>query len=766
MKCNKCGAELKSGAKFCTVCGEKVEVQRICPNCGKPIKDGAKFCRECGAAVNTFKNPAPQAQPTPVKTEQVRYADPAPVKTGKNKAAIGIIAAVVAVVVVAVAVGAAAFTKFIKSKSSAGIDYSLYVKDNELYLADAENEPVRLTNDFFGSSLIRECRATPTEFAGVYEYDIESGSERYGDYEYSDCASSEENKWRIDEIMHSLCQENYDSGVQLYPDRIELSVTRLIPTDGSKEIDQQINLRSFELCYYRLGSKNTSPVTIASDVTKYSLCENGSLVAYTTGDNTLYTYDLNTDKSLRIGKGLSEYEFANDYSTIYFCEQSGRLYSVPTISESAEADCTLIFEDVKRFTVSDDGKSVIFSSGHDYYIIIGDGPVEKMGYHFYGDAVYESEDHRLFYYTDYTDSYSLYKFTLDKGEEMIAENIDEVLSVSESGEVYYLVSEEGSLSLADFIIDDMAEQDRPIAEEYGDGLGEWYYYNEEGDYDVWQRDNLRREVYGEYQIYSGKSLYCYDGSTVQKIAENIVGKSYSGPGVAFTALDASAPQVKMSEAWTHSHLYDNADGTWVEFDTSYLDKFIDTYMVIGNKAYKVSDSSTSEFSFTNSCDAFYVLDNLQEQPGNEEGYREEPIGDLYRIPIVDNAPGEAELYNTEVSAVEVGAVGDSDVFYFKNVQQYSGDFYVNKDLLAYSLSIDSGYNFIEETGELLYQGADGVYSYKDGKTVFLGEDANVWPDDDEEPYTESAFFEEDGNVYLLDDNGNKILIDNGVSLLI
>lgn len=76
------------------------------------------------------------------------------------------------------------------------------------------------------------------------------------------------------------------------------------------------------------------------------------------------------------------------------------------------------------------------------------------------------------------------------------------------------------------------------------------------------------------------------------------------------------------------------------------------------------------------------------------------------------------------------------------------------------------YHYNEETVELRYQGDDGVYSYKDGKTVFLGEDANVWPDDDEEPYTESAFFEEDGNVYLLDDNGNKILIDTGISLLL
>ncbi|MGN1480575.1 zinc-ribbon domain-containing protein, partial [Porcipelethomonas sp.] len=55
MRCNKCGAELKPGAKFCTNCGNKNIVQnsfsgggKACPNCGKEIKDNKKFCTSCG----------------------------------------------------------------------------------------------------------------------------------------------------------------------------------------------------------------------------------------------------------------------------------------------------------------------------------------------------------------------------------------------------------------------------------------------------------------------------------------------------------------------------------------------------------------------------------------------------------------------------------------------------------------------------------------------------------------------------------------------
>lgn len=49
--CPKCGATLPAGAKFCFLCGEKIEAapeKVICPSCGKETPKG-KFCIECGA---------------------------------------------------------------------------------------------------------------------------------------------------------------------------------------------------------------------------------------------------------------------------------------------------------------------------------------------------------------------------------------------------------------------------------------------------------------------------------------------------------------------------------------------------------------------------------------------------------------------------------------------------------------------------------------------------------------------------------------------
>jgi class 3 adenylate cyclase/tetratricopeptide (TPR) repeat protein len=49
MKCAKCGAENREGAKFCNECAAPIEAS--CPKCGSRNKAGAKFCDECGTSL-------------------------------------------------------------------------------------------------------------------------------------------------------------------------------------------------------------------------------------------------------------------------------------------------------------------------------------------------------------------------------------------------------------------------------------------------------------------------------------------------------------------------------------------------------------------------------------------------------------------------------------------------------------------------------------------------------------------------------------------
>lgn len=50
MNCPKCNKPLREGAKFCTACGQKIELTSVnsCPKCGYALKEGAKFCTKCG----------------------------------------------------------------------------------------------------------------------------------------------------------------------------------------------------------------------------------------------------------------------------------------------------------------------------------------------------------------------------------------------------------------------------------------------------------------------------------------------------------------------------------------------------------------------------------------------------------------------------------------------------------------------------------------------------------------------------------------------
>lgn len=52
--CPKCGAKLPAGAKFCHICGEKIESTEdvVCPVCGKSVRRG-NFCPECGAKLQS-----------------------------------------------------------------------------------------------------------------------------------------------------------------------------------------------------------------------------------------------------------------------------------------------------------------------------------------------------------------------------------------------------------------------------------------------------------------------------------------------------------------------------------------------------------------------------------------------------------------------------------------------------------------------------------------------------------------------------------------
>jgi class 3 adenylate cyclase/predicted ATPase len=58
--CPDCGADNRTGAKFCSECGAGLSL--VCPN-GHPVAADARFCDECGAALTTAEAPSAQDGP-------------------------------------------------------------------------------------------------------------------------------------------------------------------------------------------------------------------------------------------------------------------------------------------------------------------------------------------------------------------------------------------------------------------------------------------------------------------------------------------------------------------------------------------------------------------------------------------------------------------------------------------------------------------------------------------------------------------------------
>ena len=57
MKCVECGAEVASGAKFCSECGAKIIRKIFCSECGTELKPDQKFCSECGTPNPSLATP-------------------------------------------------------------------------------------------------------------------------------------------------------------------------------------------------------------------------------------------------------------------------------------------------------------------------------------------------------------------------------------------------------------------------------------------------------------------------------------------------------------------------------------------------------------------------------------------------------------------------------------------------------------------------------------------------------------------------------------
>lgn len=425
--------------------------------------------------------------------------------------------------------------------------------------------------------------------------------------------------------------------------------------------------------YYRdLNGSDKDPVKIDSEITRFYVSEDGKRVVYLKGkDNKLYIHDL---------------------------QQKTRLA-----------------EGVKDVTVSDDCKTIGYLTDEANFYFWKDGKeAQKLAI----------DVERAYYDTDRSDFYFLKEGVLYRQQigveerTSLAQEVDHVLAVYDSGEVYYVRENKVERNLTDYVEDDLLLEDKKITEpktpvypekpsypyswnyttdadyqkakaEYDTALKEYeqtcekleteYKAAQEKYYQKLARDELRENLKAGKKEYTEYALYHHDGTQESVLTEAMTGLSsltYSMEKavVQYNVYNATEiKKVKLSElkaATEVSKLIEEA-----MYSSS------DVYVAVGPNSVLVGENEAKNFIISPDCASLYYLDDV-----NEEGE-----ADLYRMSIdtKEQQAGLPELFDSEVDKAQGLAFmkDDSRILYAKSVDavKHTGDLYIAGQMLDYDM---------------------------------------------------------------------------------
>ena len=472
----------------------------------------------------------------------------------------------------------------------------------------------------------------------------------------------------------------------------------------------------FDLYYREIGKPESEAIMIDSDVQSYTVNTSTSIVTYLKGEEgSLYQYKLADDSKDKIASEVKEFNVSDDGTKIAYINSEGSFYR-----KSADNDKEKIASEVSSLEyLSNDLKTA-------YYI---------------------KED-------------SLYKQVEGEDSVKIASNVYDVIKIYETGEIYYLTSEDDEISLMDYVIDDMKDADdsmiqpsypnypkAPIAPSWWD-YGSDVEYNAayeayEDAYEAWKneydrmeteystaletywakatRDELRTSLEGKKMERPRSSLCFYNGTETTVITDALGGAYKYSYGYTYKCTYASDEPVIIYEVYNQSNL---EKVKLSEVKNIYdLEGMVEAALVSSSDKYiAVKDNATlieqvkeaKKFQINSSGTVVYYLDNIPD---------EKDYGDLYRISISNGVVGKAELYDNNVYTGFCCFVGGDNFQYYKDCKDYIGELYINKTKIDHGVDI----YYVGVSGDfdrVIYftdRNADKAYGtlkiYQDGKIV-------------------------------------------------
>lgn len=667
--CPDCGEIVASGLSFCPKCGgmlakkvkkekpvkaEPVVNEGVCPQCGIKVEDGLSFCPQCGTMIPRGKA-VKKAAPAPAPV-----AAPAPAPVAAPTPAAAPVAAPAPAPVATEAPEAPAAQpkapKAPKDPNAKSFMDTLKSLPKKVYLFGGIGLAAILVIVLLVVLLTGGSKKTDYMlYVKDNQIVLNSGSKEQIVTNGLFTINLGNSNSQVAETMSMYIAQSSDGKRLFYPDRIGFD-----SSFGS----------GLPLYYRNVSNMKKDPVRLDTDVRIYAINPAGSKVIYMKSDGGLYIHDLEEKEKI-----------ANN---------------------------------VYGFVVSEDLKTVIYQNNENALYLWRSGEeVEKLAADIQSLEYITKDLTTVYYKKDAT----LYKQVIGQEERIkIAENVEDVMKIYDSGKLYYTVEHVQNYTLMDYVNDDLAAQDattvepeyptypdrpsRPYrfefdtSDEYEEAYAKYEQdlaeYNAECDRmqaeyeearEAWwakqNRDSLRdnlKEWGGERSVYK---LFYYNGETSTLLSETLTGSStgmyaQNAPVMVTKAYDQKEIQkVKLSEV---SSTYEVSEAVeQALYGTS------KTYVVAEDTMQAMDAENASNFRIAPDGSAVCYYTNTDENG----------TGNLYKMAVTGNQIAAGELYDTGVSRYGF-FFSDAKIGYYKNVSDsgLKGDLFVDKTEIDFDVYIE------------------------------------------------------------------------------
>jgi hypothetical protein len=391
-------------------------------------------------------------------------------------------------------------------------------------------------------------------------------------------------------------------------------------------------------------------------------------------DMDLYCLNLKADNAsksstVKIVTGVTDYKISTD-GTRVFLHKNDKLY-FHNLKEKVKID-----SDVYEFHINGDGTQLLYITNEDDLYIHDMKSGESVKIDSNACLEHVTEDLAKIYYLKKD---VLYFKETGKDKVKVDSDVSGVISVFDSGGLYYVTSTDETVPLSDYVNDDMTSDAVMTEPDYDDYTGTDSYgystFDSDAYYEAWdayyekqERDALREALkYNTYTL-TKSSLYYFDGKEPVKVADDY--NTYMTVGLDKAMLvyskyeSADMPTFNLSEITSYDDVQSALDMALTSSDSIFI--------AVGGKETALDVKSADNFRFNKAGTALYYLENASDD-----------LYDLYFLAISGDTAGAPELYDEEVS-FDYYIMSDSEaVVYFKDVdnENNSGDLYINKNYI-------------------------------------------------------------------------------------